>query len=78
MRKIYLLFALTLVVLLNACKKDDTIGADILPNDDLLNVGFTDTFTVYSKTLSDTFMRTDKLAKNYLGVINDAKFGFQQ
>ncbi len=78
MRKIYLLFALILVVLLNACKKDDTIGADILPNDDLLNVGFTDTFTVYSKTLSDTFMRTDKLAKNYLGVINDAKFGFQQ
>lgn len=78
MRKIYLLFALTLVVLLNACKKDDTIGADILPNDDLLNVGFTDTFTVYSKTLSDTFLRTDKLAKNYLGVINDAKFGFQK
>jgi hypothetical protein len=41
-------------------------------------VKYTDTLTVYSKTLADTFLRTDKLAKNYLGVINDSKFGFQK
>ncbi|MBP6323616.1 MAG: DUF4270 family protein, partial [Chitinophagales bacterium] len=49
-----------------------------LPQDDLLNVKFTDTLTVFSKTLADTFLRTDKLSKNYLGVINDPLFGFQK
>lgn len=78
MRKIHLLFLVALLSFISACKKDSTIGADLLPPEDLLNVRFTDTFTVNAKTLSDTFMRTDKLAKNYLGVINDSKFGFQR
>lgn len=78
MRQIYSLFIISFLLFISSCKKDNTIGADILPQDDLLNVRFSDTFTLTSKTLADTFLRSDKLAKNYLGVINDALFGFQK
>ncbi|HRG36321.1 MAG TPA: DUF4270 family protein, partial [Chitinophagales bacterium] len=78
MKKCSFLTIITLLVFISSCKKDTNIGADILPPDDLLNVKFTDTLTLYSKTLADTFLRTDKLAKNYLGVINDIKFGTQK
>ncbi len=78
MKKIYFLSIIALLIFISSCKKDTSIGADILPGDDLLNVRFSDTFSLFSKTLSDTFLRSDKLAKNYLGVINDPKFGFQK
>ncbi len=79
MRKIHLLSLIAIFTFISACKKDSSIGADILPKDDLLNVKFSDTFTLHSKTLSDTFLRTDKLSKNYLGVIdNNSQFGFQK
>jgi hypothetical protein len=77
MKKLY--FILTLfVVLVGACKKETGIGADLLPGDDLLFAKNTDTFTLYSKTISDTALRTDKLSKNYLGIINDPIFGDQK
>lgn len=78
MKQIYSLSIITLLILISSCKKDNSIGADILPQDDLLNVKFSDTFTLNSKTLADTFLRSDKLAKNYLGVINDGLFGLQK
>ena len=78
MKQIYSLSIITLLIFISSCKKDNSIGADILPGDDLLNVRFSDTFTLNSKTLADTFLRSDKLAKNYLGVINDGLFGFQK
>ncbi len=78
MKRIYFSLLILLIAFIAGCKKDSSIGADILPSDDLLNVRYTDTLTVNSKTIADTFLRTDKLAKNYLGVINDTKFGFQQ
>lgn len=78
MKKIYLFSVIITLAFLSGCKKDTSIGADILPHDDLLNARYTDTLTVISKTLADTFLRTDKLQKNYLGVINDSKFGFQK
>ena len=78
MKKFYFVSIITLVSFLSACKKDSSIGADILPNSDLLNVKFTDSFSLSVKTLADTFLRTDKLAKNFLGVVNDPQFGFQR
>lgn len=78
MKQNYSLSIIILLLFISSCKKDNSIGADILPQDDLLNVKFSDTFLLHSKTLSDTFLRSDKLAKNYLGVINDALFGFQK
>ncbi|HNE50316.1 MAG TPA: DUF4270 family protein [Chitinophagales bacterium] len=78
MKRIYFSLLILLIAFVAGCKKDSSIGADILPGDDLLNVRHTDTLTVNSKTIADSFLRTDKLAKNYLGVINDTKFGFQQ
>lgn len=78
MKKIFLLSIVALVVLISSCKKDNSIGASLLNPDDLLNAKFTDTFSITAKTLSDTFMRTDKLYKNYLGVINDPLFGIQK
>lgn len=78
MKKSYLFTLITLLAFISSCKKDTSIGADILPTDDLLNLKFSDTFTLNVKTLEDTFLRTDKLAKNYLGVINDPLFGLQK
>lgn len=78
MKRSYLLIAIALIALISSCKKDSTIGASILPPEDLVNAKYTDTFTLQAKTLADTFLRTDKLSKNYLGIINDSKFGFQK
>lgn len=79
MKNKYLIYFVTLLTILSSsCKKESSIGADILPGDDLLNVKYTDTFTINGKTIADTFLRTDKLAINYLGVINDSKFGIQK
>lgn len=78
MKKKYLSTIIALIVLAISCKKDNSIGANLLPSDDLLNAKFSDTFSLNVKTIGDTFLRTDKLSKNYLGVINDAQFGFQK
>ncbi len=78
MRKFFLLPTILLLSLISACKKDSSIGADILPPSDLLNVKFSDTFQLDAKTLADTFLRSDKLAKNFLGLINDPLFGQQR
>ena len=78
MKRFYFLSIITIITLISACKKDTSIGADILPSADLLNVRVSDTFSLTSKTLDDTFLRTDKLSKNYLGIINDPLFGFQK
>ena len=77
MRKFYFILTL-LVVFAGACKKETGIGADLLPGNDLLNAKNTDTFTLNTKTIADTAMRSDKLSKVYLGVINDPIFGFQK
>jgi hypothetical protein len=78
MKKIYLLSIIAFVVFISSCKKDNSIGASLLNQDDLLNAKFSDTFSVTTKTVEDTFLRSDKLYKNYLGVINDPMFGFQK
>lgn len=65
-------------IYISACKKDSKIGANLLPTSDLSNAIFTDSFTLNAKTVADTFLRTDKLVKNYLGVLNDPQFGFQK
>lgn len=78
MKKNCLFTIIALIVLAISCKKDNSIGANLLPSDDLLNAKFSDTFSVNAKTLADTFLRTDKMVKNYLGVINDPQFGFQK
>ncbi len=77
MRKFYFILTL-LVVLAGACKKETGIGADLLPGNDLLNAKNTDTFTLYTKTVADGALRSDKLSKVYLGVINDPIFGLQK
>ena len=78
MKKLLPVLVAMISLYIGACKKDAKIGANLLPATDLSNAIFTDTFTVNAKTENDTFLRTDKLAKNYLGIINDPKFGFQK
>ena len=77
MRKFYFILTL-LVVFAGACKKETGIGADLLPGNDLLSAKNTDTFSLYTKTVADGALRSDKLPKVYLGVINDPIFGFQK
>ncbi|MFN8282203.1 MAG: DUF4270 family protein [Chitinophagales bacterium] len=77
MKKLYYLLIL-FVVTIGACKKETGIGADLLPGNDLLFAKNVDTFTLYTKTIADTALRSDKLSKVYLGVLNDPIFGFQK
>ena len=66
MKNKYLIYFVTLLTILSSsCKKESSIGADILPGDDLLNVKYTDTFTINGKTIADTFLRTDILYRQY-------------
>ncbi|MCB9032500.1 MAG: DUF4270 family protein [Chitinophagales bacterium] len=70
------LIAILLISLLAfSCKKSEDIGANLLPGDDLLNVVSVDTFSLFTKTVSETPFRTDKMNFNFLGYINDAIFG---
>ncbi len=71
------LFLLVATIIIASCKKETSIGADLLPPTDLLNARSSDTFTLLTKTIADPSVRSDKLAKNYLGKIIDPIFGTQ-
>ena len=69
-----------------ACKKDSSIGVDILPKEDLLNASYFDTSTIYCYTVIEDSLRTDELATdayynvyhtnyNLLGSYIDPVFG---
>ena len=68
---------LFIVILLSffGCKKPSNVGTGILPGDDDLNLIFNDTTTILSQTQYDVNLRSDKLAANMLGTINDPLFG---
>lgn len=60
--------------LLFACKKP-TLDDDGLLPDDQLGLSYTDTFTVVADVFIDDSVRTDELAVNLWGAMNDPVFG---
>jgi hypothetical protein len=73
MRKISVILFFSVFIF--ACKKSSDIGGNILPIDDLLNSKFSDTATVWTKTIADEAQRTDNMQVNFLGCIQDANLG---
>lgn len=63
-----------------ACNDENDLGANLIPNDDNVNVTFTDTFTVSAKTMVEDSLRTTgftgfPVSFNIIGAINDPVFG---
>jgi hypothetical protein len=60
---------------LPACEKPKSIGADIIPSDDLLSVQFTDTMEVEIESRISDSIRTDEEPINMFGNLIDPEFG---
>ncbi|GAB4130832.1 MAG: DUF4270 family protein [Bacteroidia bacterium] len=68
-------FILAAVVLLASCKKESNIGAELIPDGDLLNVQYTDTLTLLTQTQREDSIRTDEAPKFMIGSYVDPVFG---
>jgi hypothetical protein len=64
-----------LTVMISCNKEPDFVGLDLLPGGDRLGMDFTDTVDILAYTVSEVPLRTDALAVNLLGYINDTTFG---
>lgn len=69
------LFLLFICFAFNSCKKSTLIGNDLLPNSDDLNGIYTDTLTLFSKTVAEFPLKTTTNSKFLLGCVNDPVFG---
>lgn len=77
-RKSFFLIPLLTVLLLNACKEPDAVGLNVLPGSDQLGLEFSDSATIYSKTVREDSLRTDEISLQLLGSITDPVFGKHQ
>ncbi len=74
-----LLSALFLFLLVfNSCKKADTVGLEVLPEEDRLQGEHTDTITVWAYTLREDSLSTTGTSFNIVGSHNDPIFGLSK
>jgi hypothetical protein len=75
--KIFQLTFLTLIALIaGSCQKEVLkLGADILPSGDFVSIKSVDTLSVFSYTMFDDSIRTDKALYSFLGQLDDPYFG---
>lgn len=66
---------LAIMVLFNACKKDNGFGSDLLPGENPLNLKYDDSTTLSVLSKFESPLRTDRLLFNYLGHIDQPTFG---
>lgn len=72
----HLVFVLFFSLFLTSCEEDPTsIGTDLLPGKDFLEIKSTDTLSVFAYTVYDESTRTDKPTYSYLGSVYDPYFG---
>ena len=64
-----------LIAFLFSCKEPDTIGLEVQPVNDQLNVVFSDTTTIVAYTVAEDSVRTDETIYNLLGSYKDPVFG---
>ncbi len=77
-RKCLFLLPLLSLIFLHGCKEPDAVGLDVLPTVDGLSLIFSDTATLYSKTVREDSLRTDEISLQLLGSISDPVFGKHQ
>ncbi len=70
MKKKSLFFTIVLGVAFVSCEKA-TVGEDLIPDNDKLNVRYTDTVKLVSKTIRETKVRSDRLLINHLGSMDE-------
>ena len=71
---IFFLFAL-----FTACEKPEgSVGIDLQPDDDILNVSGIDTFTVKAFSLPEDSVRTDGVTTGMVGAYIDPIFGYSK
>ncbi|MFT5861071.1 MAG: hypothetical protein ACI865_003190 [Flavobacteriaceae bacterium] len=71
---IFFLFAV-----FTACEKPEgSVGIDLQPNDDILNVSGIDTFTVTAVSLPEDSVRTDGVTTGMVGAYIDPIFGYSK
>lgn len=64
-----------LIIVAQACKKETNVGSTTIPNEDLLNAIFVDTFTVEAYIEQTDSILTEKISKVAIGEFNDPQFG---
>ncbi len=70
------MFLLLFLVIFSACKKpEDSIGAAIQPEDELLNLFQTDTLSLNVSVVKEDSLRTDELSLGLIGNYIDPKIG---
>ncbi len=74
-RKYFFLSFSIFTLLIQGCKEPDAVGLDVLPDSDRLDMVFTDTITLQTKTVREDSLRTDELTLQLLGSISDPVFG---
>ncbi len=75
----YWIFVLTAcILLLGSCNNTIPVGPEILPDGDGNGNFFTDTTTIYSTTVREDSLRSDKLFLSQLGQTNDPIFGLSK
>jgi len=69
------LFLFFSVVLLSACNKNEELGLNIQPTEDIMGALFTDTIPVIAYTVKEDSFRTDEVTYNLIGSYTDPVFG---
>lgn len=63
------------IFLLGSCDEPNEVGLEILPADDLLNVAYSDTATLFSYTVKEDSLITTNNSSNMAGAYTDPVFG---
>lgn len=69
---------MAMIFIISSCKKADTIGLEVLPDDDRLEGSYTDTITLNAFTLREDSISTSGTTFHLLGSHNDPIFGYSK
>lgn len=67
-----------LLMIFNSCKKADTVGLEVLPEEDRLQGEHTDTITVWAHIMREDSLSTTATSFNIIGSHNDPIFGISE
>lgn len=77
--KFFFILSLSVSICLTSCDESSVVGLDVQPENDLLNVGYQDTTTIYTRTVKGDSLTTDESSiSNGTGLIGkyiDPVFG---
>lgn len=76
---LFYILVLSLITSLYSCNKEDSLGLDLMPQKDLLNLEYCDTFSLQSYSfVNDTLFDTKNNTYSLIGSYIDPVFGYSQ